>query len=54
MFEVMQAKQVGSEWHVFAVSGLDADQHMDGPYQSEAEAEQAAELIAEPSKEWLQ
>jgi hypothetical protein len=54
MFEVMQAKQVGSEWHVYSVAALSVDEHMDGPYESEAEAAKAAELIASPWLAWQQ
>jgi hypothetical protein len=54
MFDVMQAKQVGSEWHVFNVAVLAAVEHIDGPYQSEAEAAKAAELIASPWLAWQQ
>jgi hypothetical protein len=50
----MQAKQVGSEWHVFNVAALAPAEHMDGPYQSEEEAMEAAELISQPWQAWLQ
>jgi hypothetical protein len=54
MFEVMQARQVGSEWHVYNVAALSPAEHMDGPYESEAEAVKAAELIASPWLAWQQ